>query len=81
MGVGLFVFLAYQKLVGKLMEVMEASTEAITANTAALQAAIERAQDRHDHAMRMLDAIPGKVAHELANHDHARRMRDAIGRT
>jgi len=61
LAVGYFIFQAYQKLVGKLMHVIEASTEAITANTAVMKSLAA-----------LIDSMPGKVVHELANHEQGR---------
>lgn len=86
-GVGLFVFMAYQKLVGKLVDVMTASSAAITANTSALVALKEsidrgmaRAEARHEQLMTTLDSVPGKVIHELRNPEHARVLQEAVER-
>jgi site-specific recombinase len=63
LAVGYFIFKAYQKLVAKLMDVIEASTGAITANTAVMKSLAT-----------LIDAMPGKVAHEIKNLEHARAM-------
>lgn len=52
-GVGLFVFLAYQRLVGKMLEVVAASTQAIAASTAAMEALKEAVEEAVDRAQQM----------------------------
>lgn len=69
LAVGYFIFKAYQKLVAKLMEVIEASTKAITANTAVMTGLAA-----------MIDALPGKVVHELRNPEHARLLQEELAR-
>lgn len=86
-GVGLFVFLAYQKLVVKLQDIIEKSTAATVASTAALtalkdtmDAAMRRAEERHAQLMTAIDAVPAKVPHEWATQEQARLTREALGR-
>lgn len=76
--VGAFVFVAYQKLVGKLVEVMQASTGAVTANTAALLAlkeAIERGMERAEQRHQALMTKIGKMHHDIINFENLRRGR------
>lgn len=70
--VGYIGFKSYQKLVGQLIEVIQATTAAVSANTATMQRLSLEAQARYEALSAALDALPGKVIHEWANHEQAR---------
>lgn len=64
--VGWVFFRAYRHLVSQMMVVIEASTKAITANTEVMRSLSS-----------MIDALPGKVVHDLRNAEHLRGLRAA----